>query len=80
MIFQTHSPGETIELGRRLGALMKGGEIIAYTGDLGAGKTTMTRGIALGMGAGDCVSSPTFAIVNEYKGKELTLYHLICTA
>ena len=75
MIFHTHSPGETIELGRQLGALMKGGEIIAYTGDLGAGKTTMTRGIALGMGAGDCVSSPTFAIVNEYKGKELTLYH-----
>ncbi|MBQ5311119.1 MAG: tRNA (adenosine(37)-N6)-threonylcarbamoyltransferase complex ATPase subunit type 1 TsaE [Oscillospiraceae bacterium] len=75
MIFQSHSPEETIETGRRLGALMKGGEIIAYKGDLGAGKTTMTRGIALGMGAGDCVSSPTFAIVNEYRGTELTLYH-----
>ena len=75
MIFQSHSPEETIEIGRQLGALMKGGEIIAYRGDLGAGKTTMTRGIALGMGAGDCVSSPTFAIVNEYRGTELTLYH-----
>ncbi|MBQ5316441.1 MAG: tRNA (adenosine(37)-N6)-threonylcarbamoyltransferase complex ATPase subunit type 1 TsaE [Oscillospiraceae bacterium] len=75
MIYISNSPEETIGIGQRLGALMKGGEIIAYRGDLGAGKTTMTRGIALGMGAGDCVSSPTFAIVNEYHGAELTLYH-----
>ena len=74
-VFYTNSPEETIELGRQIGSRLKGGEIIAYKGGLGAGKTTITRGIALGMGLPDNVSSPTFSIVNEYHGSGLSLYH-----
>ncbi len=74
--FHTASPEETIGLGRRIGACLHGGEVIAYRGGLGAGKTTFTRGLAMGMGLEDNVSSPTFAIVNEYHGKgRLSLYH-----
>ncbi|MBR1393431.1 MAG: tRNA (adenosine(37)-N6)-threonylcarbamoyltransferase complex ATPase subunit type 1 TsaE [Ruminococcus sp.] len=73
--FETSSPGETIVLGREIGALLRGGECIAYRGDLGAGKTTMTRGIALGIGLDDDVTSPTFALVNEYRGGRLSLCH-----
>jgi len=62
----THSPEETIALARKIGALLHAGDCIAYLGDLGAGKTTFTRGIAIGMGLGDCVTSPTFALVHEY--------------
>lgn len=77
MEYITHSPQETIELAQRLAGGLKGGEIIAYRGDLGAGKTTMTRGFAIGLGLGDEVSSPTFALVNEYTGgtKGIDLYH-----
>ena len=71
----TRSPEETIALGERIGALLRGGEVIAYRGGLGAGKTTITRGISLGMGLGDEVTSPTFALVNEYIGGRLNLYH-----
>lgn len=70
----SRSPEETVELGRRIGERLRGGDIIAFRGGLGAGKTTMTRGIALGMGLRDEVSSPTFALVNEYRGK-LKLCH-----
>ncbi len=66
--FITSSPEETILLGRKIGSRLRGGDIIAFRGGLGAGKTTMTRGIALGMGLKDEVSSPTFALVNEYCG------------
>ncbi|MEG0615191.1 MAG: tRNA (adenosine(37)-N6)-threonylcarbamoyltransferase complex ATPase subunit type 1 TsaE, partial [Oscillospiraceae bacterium] len=52
----------------------KGGDIIAYKGSMGAGKTTFTRGLAVGMGLPDEVVSPTFALVNEYRGK-ISLYH-----
>ncbi|MDE7280059.1 MAG: tRNA (adenosine(37)-N6)-threonylcarbamoyltransferase complex ATPase subunit type 1 TsaE [Oscillospiraceae bacterium] len=69
------SPEETISFAEQVGRLLRGGDIIAYRGGLGAGKTTFTRGIALGMGLPDEVSSPTFALVNEYRGKGLTLYH-----
>ena len=62
----THSPEETIALAQKIGALLHAGDCIAYLGDLGAGKTTFTRGIAIGMGLGDCVTSPTFALVHEY--------------
>ncbi|MDE6745486.1 MAG: tRNA (adenosine(37)-N6)-threonylcarbamoyltransferase complex ATPase subunit type 1 TsaE [Oscillospiraceae bacterium] len=71
----TASPEETIAFAEQIGRLLRGGDIIAYRGGLGAGKTTFTRGIALGMGLPDNVSSPTFALVNEYRGKGLTLYH-----
>ena len=72
--FETHSSEETIALGKKIGSLLKGGDIIAYSGGLGAGKTTITRGISIGMGLDDEVTSPTFALVNEYRG-ELNLYH-----
>ncbi len=72
---ETHSPAETIALGEKIGALLRGGEVIAYRGGLGAGKTTITRGISVGLGLGDEVTSPTFALVNEYAGEKLTLYH-----
>ena len=71
----TASPEETIAFAEQIGRLLRGGDVIAYRGGLGAGKTTFTRGIALGMGLPDEVSSPTFALVNEYRGKGLTLYH-----
>ncbi len=71
----THSPEETICLGEKIGALLKGGDCIAYRGDLGAGKTTLTRGISIGMGLGDEVTSPTFALVNEYRGEKISLCH-----
>ncbi|MEZ3453948.1 MAG: tRNA (adenosine(37)-N6)-threonylcarbamoyltransferase complex ATPase subunit type 1 TsaE [Oscillospiraceae bacterium] len=71
----TLSPEETIAFAEKIGKLLRGGDIVAYRGGLGAGKTTFTRGLAVGMGLPDEVSSPTFALVNEYRGKELTLYH-----
>lgn len=71
----TASPEETIAFAEQIGKLLRGGDIIAYRGGLGAGKTTFTRGIAMGMGLPDEVYSPTFALVNEYRGKGLTLYH-----
>ncbi len=71
----TNSPQDTKPVDSRSRRLLRAGDIIAYKGGLGAGKTTFTRGIALGMGLGDSVSSPTFALVNEYHGDKLTLYH-----
>ena len=71
----TRSAEETIELGRLIGERLRGGDIIAYKGSMGAGKTTMTRGLTLGLGLGDTAFSPTFALVNEYRGEGLTLYH-----
>lgn len=74
--FITHSAEETIALAEKIGKLLKAGDCIAYYGDLGAGKTTFTRGLAMGLGLPDVVSSPTFAIVNEYHGKgKISLYH-----
>ena len=73
--YRTNSPEETIRLGEKIGALLKGGDVIAYSGGLGAGKTTITRGISIGLGLGDEVTSPTFSLVNEYVGNSLTLYH-----
>jgi len=70
----THSPEETIEFANKVGSLLKGGDVIAYIGGLGAGKTTFTRGIAVGMGLPDEVISPTFSLVNEYSGAT-NLYH-----
>lgn len=73
----TTSPEESIRLGEALGKLLRGGDIIAYCGDLGAGKTTFTRGISIGMGLGDEVTSPTFTLVNEYRNSDnkLDLIH-----
>ena len=76
MTFTTHSAAETEALGERLAARLTGGEVIAYTGDLGAGKTAFTRGLARGLGITDRVTSPTFTIVNEYEGGRLPLFHV----
>lgn len=64
----THSRGETAALGRRLAAALENGRVVAFTGGLGAGKTAFCEGLAAGLGCTDPVSSPTFAIVNYYRG------------
>ena len=73
----SNSPEETIDLGRRLGSQLKGGEVIGICGLLGSGKTHLIKGIAAGAGAEDSkqVNSPTFVIVNEYAGR-LDIYHI----
>ena len=75
MTYTSHSPEETEALGQALGQSLKGGEIIAYTGDLGAGKTAFTRGLAKGLGISMAVTSPTYTLVNEYLGGRLELFH-----
>jgi tRNA threonylcarbamoyladenosine biosynthesis protein TsaE len=76
--FQTHSAEETTELGRRLATELKPGTIVLLRGDLGAGKTTMVKGIAEGFQAAkaDDVTSPTFTLIHEYRGPEVALYHI----
>ena len=73
-IFNTDSYEKTVALGERLGKKLKGGDVVAFFGSLGMGKTAFTTGIAMGMGLDDAVSSPTFAIVNVY-GKNSQLCH-----
>ena len=75
MEFYSHSERETEDLGARLGAALRPGTVIAYTGDLGAGKTAFTRGLARGLGVTDRVTSPTYTIVNEYLSGRLPLFH-----
>ena len=71
----TNCEKETEQLGERLGAALKPGSVLAYTGDLGAGKTAFTRGLAKGLQVPERVTSPTFNIVNEYEGGRLPLFH-----
>lgn len=71
----TNGAQETEELGVRLGQTLRPGTVIAYTGDLGAGKTAFTRGLARGLEIPERVTSPTFTIVNEYEGGRLPLFH-----
>lgn len=75
MVFYTTSPEETEQMGQRLGRIITPGTVIAYEGDLGAGKTAFTRGLARGLGANDRVTSPTYTIVNEYLGGRMPLFH-----
>ncbi len=75
MTHTTHSPEETEALGERLGAQATPGTVIAFTGDLGAGKTAFTRGLARGLGIQGRVTSPTFTIVDEHTGGRLPLFH-----
>lgn len=72
--FITNSVEETEQLGERIASKLKGMEVIALFGGLGMGKTAFTRGLARGLGADDVVSSPTFALVNEYSGR-VPVYH-----
>ena len=72
--FHTSSPDETEAFGERLGALLTGGMVIALFGGLGAGKTTLTKGIARGLGVDDIVHSPTFNLIHEHAGR-MSVYH-----
>ena len=75
MTFLTNSPAETEAVGAALGKIIPAGTVIAYRGDLGAGKTAFTRGLARGLGCSELVTSPTYTIVNEYLGGRLPLFH-----
>ena len=75
MEFITNSPAETEKVGAALGKILKPGTVIAYRGDLGAGKTAFTRGLARGLGSTELVTSPTYTIVNEYLGGRMPLFH-----
>lgn len=75
MTITTNSPEQTELLGKKLAALLKPGDVIAYYGDLGAGKTAFTRGLAAGLGVTECVTSPTYTIVNEYLSGRMPLFH-----
>ena len=75
MIYTTTSPVETEAVGEALAKVLRPGTVIAYRGDLGAGKTAFTRGLAKGLGCGDMVTSPTYTIVNEYISGRLPLFH-----
>ena len=75
MHYLTTSPVETEAIGEALGKKITAGTVIAYLGDLGAGKTAFTRGLARGLGYREPVTSPTYTIVNEYLGGRLPLFH-----
>ena len=75
MQITTHSADETQALGKKLAESLRPGDVIAYFGDLGAGKTAFTRGIAEGLGVSEQVTSPTYTIVNEYLSGRLPLFH-----
>ena len=75
MEFITTSPEQTEKVGQALGKVLQPGTIVAYEGDLGAGKTAFTRGLARGLGAEETVTSPTYTIVNEYLSGRLPLFH-----
>ena len=71
----TNSPEQTEAVGMALAKILKPGTVIAYRGDLGAGKTAFTRGLAKGLGCTDMVTSPTYTIVNEYLSGKMPLFH-----
>ncbi len=71
----THTPEQTERLGEKLAQLLQPGDVIAYYGGLGAGKTAFTRGVAAGLGVQERVTSPTYTIVNEYLSGRMPLFH-----
>lgn len=71
----SHNEEELIALGQSIGEKLKAGDVLVLTGDLGAGKTTLTKGLAKGLGISQMIKSPTYTIVREYEGR-LPLYHL----
>ena len=75
MEYITNTPEQTEAVGQALGKVIKPGTVLAFTGDLGAGKTAFTRGLARGLGAEDRVTSPTYTIVNEYLSGRIPLFH-----
>ncbi len=78
LVLLSHDPQETFRIGRVLGEALRGGDCVALLGELGAGKTSLTQGIARGLGVPDdyVVTSPTFTLINEYPGQEVALYHM----
>ena len=74
MQFLSHSTQETEAIGEELAQKLRGGDVLAFTGSLGMGKTAFTRGLARGLGCRGRVTSPTFTIVNEYEGRT-PLFH-----
>lgn len=75
LTFSSASTEQTRELGERIGAVLEPGDVLVLTGDLGAGKTQLTKGIARAMGVADEVTSPTFALEAVHEGSEMPLYH-----
>lgn len=75
MIYETMSPQETFELGKKIGKNAQSGQIICLDGDLGVGKTVFTQGFAQGLGIEESVNSPTFTIIQVYDEGRLSLYH-----
>ncbi|MGN1385329.1 MAG: tRNA (adenosine(37)-N6)-threonylcarbamoyltransferase complex ATPase subunit type 1 TsaE [Bacillus sp. (in: firmicutes)] len=75
IVFNTYSPEETARIAYKIGQSVTPGTVITLEGDLGAGKTTFTKGLAKGLGIERNVNSPTFTIIKEYKGR-LPLYHM----
>lgn len=75
MVVETFSADETYEYGRKMGCEACPGDVYCLTGDLGVGKTVFTQGFASGLGVEEPVSSPTFTIVQEYKGEKMPFYH-----
>ena len=71
----TRTAGETRRLGERIGKLLRAGDVVLLSGELGAGKTVLAQGIGRGMGVSDPIKSSSFVIMNEYEGRELRLYH-----
>ncbi len=75
MVYESLSEKDTFDLGKKLGADAKPGQIVCIDGDLGVGKTVFTKGFAEGLGVGDDVVSPTFTIIQEYTDGRLPMYH-----
>jgi tRNA threonylcarbamoyladenosine biosynthesis protein TsaE len=75
VVYHTKISEETVALGRTLSLHLRAGDVVAFYGDLGAGKTTMIKGVAAGLGVAEVVKSPSFVIVTEYAGK-LPVYHV----
>ena len=71
----SESEAETVKLGEEIAGKLKKGDIVALSGDLGTGKTAFVKGLARGLGIGEYVTSPTFTLVQSYKGEEVTLHH-----
>jgi len=75
MTLETTSAEETIKLGEKIGTMLAKGDVLALQGGLAAGKTTITKGIALGLGITEPITSPTFTLISEYRGR-MPLYHM----
>jgi len=76
MVVTTKSEAQTLSWGRRLGRLLKGWDVVCLHGELGSGKTTLTRGLARGAGSRSRVASPTFSLARVYRGARWAIYHL----